>query len=147
MMRDRANITLVIRYEVIYLSSNGTIANIVHRHIDLHFRGHKILISENRWELAKNCQLYLLYMLIFAIEWYHWECCTLWLMWSSFQNQQHCGEQLFQRNSKYQIVHKHHFSTPHHWLFYLQRSIWTVLTVTFTMLNMDSFDNDIYYAQ
>ena len=35
-------------------------------------------ISRNRWELAKNSHLLLLWMLIFAIEWDRCECCTPW---------------------------------------------------------------------
>ena len=34
--------TIAIKYELIYLLSNGVIAKVVHRDLDLHFQGHKI---------------------------------------------------------------------------------------------------------
>ena len=37
MVRDRANITIAIRYEVTYLPSNGTTASVVHHDLDIHF--------------------------------------------------------------------------------------------------------------
>ena len=43
-------------------------------------------ISRKRWKLTKHAQIWLLYRLIFAIEWDHCECCTLWL-WHNFQGQ------------------------------------------------------------
>ena len=42
MMRDRADITIAIRKEVMYLPSNGAIAKFVHRDLDLHFQGHNL---------------------------------------------------------------------------------------------------------
>ena len=38
MMRDRAYITIAIRYEVMYLPSNGAIANVIHYDLDPHFK-------------------------------------------------------------------------------------------------------------
>ena len=38
------NITTVIRWEVIYLPSNGDTGNVVHHDLDLHFQGHEFLI-------------------------------------------------------------------------------------------------------
>ena len=42
MVTDRIHITIAIKYEVMYLPSNGTIVNVVHHDINLHFQGHKI---------------------------------------------------------------------------------------------------------
>ena len=43
-VKDRANITIAIRYEVRYLPSNGAVANVEHRDFDLHLQGHEFLI-------------------------------------------------------------------------------------------------------
>ena len=40
-------------------------------------------LSRKGWELTKNAQVWLLYRLIFTIEWDHCECCTPWL-WPNF---------------------------------------------------------------
>ena len=42
MMRDRANRTISIRYEVRYLQSKGAIANVMQRDLDRYFQCHKI---------------------------------------------------------------------------------------------------------
>ena len=41
MVRDRAYVTIVIKYEVIYLPSNDTTANVKPHDLDLHFQGHE----------------------------------------------------------------------------------------------------------
>ena len=51
--RDRANITIANQYEVMYLPSNGAIANIVHRDLDLHFQCHKIS-NANIWKSVRT---------------------------------------------------------------------------------------------
>ena len=42
MVRNRANITITERQEVVYLTSNGVIVNIVQRDSDLYFEGNII---------------------------------------------------------------------------------------------------------
>ena len=61
MVRDKAHITVVIRWEVMRLSSKGAIANIVDRDLDLYFQGHisgniSYTICGKCYELAKNAQ-------------------------------------------------------------------------------------------
>ena len=53
-----------------YLSTNGTIANVVLCYLDLNFQGHKfeLLISWKQLELLQKCVKWLLQRLIFAIE-------------------------------------------------------------------------------
>ena len=41
MVTYRAIITTAIKFEVMYLLSNGAIANVVHRDLDQHIQGHK----------------------------------------------------------------------------------------------------------
>ena len=53
MVRDTENITFTIKYEVVYLPSNGVIANFVHCSLDLHFQVHKIR-SANIWKTLKT---------------------------------------------------------------------------------------------
>ena len=56
-VRDIANITIVVRYEVEHLTSNGATATVMHHGLDLYFQGHEIW---KRWELAKNVKVWLL---------------------------------------------------------------------------------------
>ena len=41
MVKDRANITISIRSKVMFLPSNGTIANTIDHDFDLHYQGHE----------------------------------------------------------------------------------------------------------
>ena len=56
MMRDRTNITIAIRYEVMYSSSIDAVANIVRPDLDFHFQGHEFwnVKTWKRREQAKN---------------------------------------------------------------------------------------------
>ena len=59
MVRDKANITIATREEVMYLSSNGIIMNVVHHDLDLYFQGQKIG-NANIWKMVRaneNAQL------------------------------------------------------------------------------------------
>ena len=55
-----------------------------HNDLDLHLKVTKFekLIFRKRWKVTKHAQVWLVYKLIFAIEWYHWESYTL-LPWHS----------------------------------------------------------------
>ena len=65
-----------ITYTGRYFPSSDIIDNIVRRNIDLNFQGKKfdMLISWKRWELSQTCVIQLLQSLIFANEWYRYEC-------------------------------------------------------------------------
>ena len=54
-MKDRENITIAIKYELMYLQSNGAVANVVHRDLDLYFQGHNIFgnIIYHIWNMVK----------------------------------------------------------------------------------------------
>ena len=41
MVRDRINITIALRQEVMYLPSNGAYSNVVHHDLDLDFQGNE----------------------------------------------------------------------------------------------------------
>ena len=59
-----------------YLSSNGTISNVVFCELDPKFQGHKFetFISRKRRALSQKCVIWLLLMLIFTIEQHRCEC-------------------------------------------------------------------------
>ena len=61
MMKDKANIIIVIKYEIMYFPSNGSIANVVHPDLDLHFQALTYIFKVTKFEMlmsGKRCELF-----------------------------------------------------------------------------------------
>ena len=59
-MRYSSNTTIAIKWEVVYLSSNDAIANVIRRDLDLHFHDHKIRNVHN-WRNGESWRKILKY--------------------------------------------------------------------------------------
>ena len=53
-MRDRVNITIAVRFEVVHLPPNSGIVNVVHHDLDLHFQGRQF-VNGNFSETVRAC--------------------------------------------------------------------------------------------